>query len=154
MGFFDSIKEGISNHFESKKKEREVMENLRKDAARQQQIVFEEQFRINAKVVAIAKAKNDALKLSGLQKLRASNRVRRLTEPKESVGTWFDKLSEYTQKNIANRETNLKRTEAMQKDAKEMREERMDKVKKEREGRLVKRKFGSPTTRKPFQSKW
>jgi len=145
MSVLDSIKSGISNHFEKKKKEREMMEQLQLEASMQQRQIFQEEFKKNALEVARAKAKQDAAKLSGLQKLRATNRARRLTETGQEPGSMFSKLSEYTQKNLARKEENIKRTEEMRETAKKMQEERLVTQQKTREQNLLK-----SGVRKPF----
>lgn len=147
MSIFESIKSGISGHFEKKKKEREMMEQLQLEAEQQRRLIFQEEFKKNALEVARAKAKKDAAKLSGLQKLRAVNRARRLTETGKEPGSMFSKLSEYTQKNLAKREENLKRTEEMREMAKKIREEKLAEQRKLREERMSRN-----LTRKPFGS--
>ena len=122
MGIFDSIKESLANHFDKQKEDKEMMEKLRKEANMQRQLAFEQQFKINAKEVAIAKAKKDAARLSGLQKLRAENRARQLQKSDTDSGNFFNKFQEYTQKNIARREQNMNMTKKMQEDVKNIKE--------------------------------
>lgn len=122
MGFFDSIKESFANHFEKQKLDREMMEKLRREAEMQRQLAFEEQFKIDAKEVAIAKAKRDSAKLSGLQKLRAENRVRNLEKSNSSEGSAMQKFQAYTQKNIANRERNLATTQIIKDTAQQLKQ--------------------------------
>ncbi len=141
MGILDTIKSGIQDHFDKKKEEREMMERLQREARASQILLFEEQFKKNALEVAKAKAHQDAAKLSGLQKLRATNRASRLTETGGNPGSWFSKLSEHTQKNLAQREENLKRTKEMRETAKKMREDSMAKRIKERQERMGNRKW-------------
>ncbi len=86
MGILNNFKEGIQSHFDKKKEERQMMDKLRKEAEMQQRILFEEEFKKNALLVAKAKAKKQAASLSGLQKLRAMNRARNLTETGQAPG--------------------------------------------------------------------
>ena len=108
------------------------MDNLRKEAEAQGRIEFERRFKKNSLEVVRAKAKKDALKLSGLQKMRAINRARNLTEAGNS-GSAFSKFSEYTQKNLQRTEENKKRTEEMRKEGAKMRGEELAK----RQGGIV-----------------
>lgn len=122
MGFFESIKESFAGHFEKQKEEREMMERLRKEQDMQQRLAFERQFKIDAKEVAIAKAKRDSAKLSGLQKLRAEKRVRDLEKPNNNNEGFMKKFQEYTQKNIANREENISMTQKTREDAQKLKQ--------------------------------
>lgn len=127
MGFFDSIKESITNHFNKKREERERMERLQEDAANQQAFFFEQQFAENAKIVALAKAKSDAMKLSGLEKLRATNTALQMQSAgAERPGRWA-KLREFTRRNKQRMQENLAKTAEKRKVAKEIREERFTK---------------------------
>jgi len=101
------------------------MDRLRLEARMQQQQIFEEEFRKNALEVAKAHAKKQAANLSGLQKLRALNRSKRLTESGQNPSSFLSRLAEYTQKNLAKREENLKRTTELRAVAKKMREEKL-----------------------------
>jgi hypothetical protein len=133
MGILDSIKSGIKGHFDKRQEEREMMEKLQFEADLQRRQTFEEEFRKNALEVAKAKAKQDAARLSGIQKLRAENRLRRLTQidANKPMG-FFEKMRTYTQKNMARREANLKRTAEMRETARKMREERKNTAPKRR----------------------
>ena len=111
MGFFDSIKESIQRSSDRKRAEREALDKLRQEAKMQQQIAFEEEFAKRAKDVAVARAKKDAARLSGYQKMQAENRLRNLNRNDQKPDSWFSKFSEYTQKNMAKRDENLKATE-------------------------------------------
>lgn len=140
MGFFNSVVEQIQEKFqesaERKRQEKEMMHRLRKEAEAQRILAFEDAFRENAKRVAISQAKKDAARLSGIQKLRASERVRRLQDIDRDNPNVFQKLSIFTQKNLARRESNLKRTEERRKLAEGMKRERLEKLQKERENRI------------------
>ena len=109
MSFFDWIKDGVSNHFEKKKQDQELVDRIRKETAIQERQIFEEQMRKDALEVAKAKAKREAAELSGLKKMRAENRLRNLNNPQSREG-FLGKMREYTQRNIARREENLRRT--------------------------------------------
>ncbi len=146
MGILESIKSGIEGHFEKRKEDQEFMDNLRRESEAQKRLIFEEEFRKNALEVAKAEAKREAAQKSGLQKLRATNRLRRLNEVKESPDSFFGKLSSYTHRNIANREANLKRTEELRETAKKIREDNLTEQKRLRQERMIK-----SNSRKPFQ---
>ncbi len=124
MGFLDTITNHFRESSERKKQERRQLERLRLEASQVQQVEFEQQYRKDSLEVARAHAKRDAAKLSGLQKLRAINRASRLTEPQPG---FMSKLSEYTQKNKARQEVNMKRTDEMRAAAKKLQEERLAK---------------------------
>lgn len=146
MGFFDSIKQGIKNHFDKQRERREQLEQLQQQADAEANIVFQEQFKKHSIEIAKAKAYKDAAKKSGIQKLRAINRARRLSETGAPPGSLFAKLSEYTQKNIAKREENLERTKAMREEAEKLRQERMDKKVGERQANQTRASgFGQST---------
>lgn len=133
MGFFakavEGIKERLSDNSEKKKEEKEFISRMQLEAEVRRREVFEEEYRKNALIVAQAKAKKDAAELSGIQKLRAMNRVRRLESPDAQNPGMFSKLRAYTQENMARREANLKRTKELQEAARKMREERYNKLK-------------------------
>lgn len=146
MTIIDGIKNGFKKHFDKKKEEREMLEKLQLEAEMQRRTMFQQEFKENALEVARAKAKQDAAKLSGLQKLRATNRARRLTQDGQNPGSSFSKLSEYTQKNLARTEENKKRTQEMRETAKKMREDRLAEQQKLRAGRTtngVSKPFGN-----------
>lgn len=128
MTFFDTVKQSISNHFDKRKEDREMMERLQKEADMQRRIVFEQEYKKSVLEVATAQAKKDAASKSGLQKLRAMNRVRNLEKSNpEDSGNFFQRLSVYTQKNIARREENLKKTEMLRSEAEKIKTENLQK---------------------------
>ena len=139
MSILDNIKEGIQGHFDKKKQQKEMMEQLEVEAAIEKQKLFKEKFRENALEVAKAQAYKEAAEKSGLQKLRATNRARRLNEDTVAPGTFFSKLSDYTKKNISQREDNLARTKLMRETAEKMKLEREQKRVTEREQRIQNR---------------
>ncbi len=150
MGMFDSIREKIRESFEQKKKDRLRMEELRKEAELERRKIFEQQFKIDAIEVAKSKSKEDAAKLSGLQKLRAGTRLRRLNDSSNAPppGSFFEKMRDYTSKNIARREENLVRTKNARDDAEKMKAEREAKKGLQRQSsmaRLGSRGFGNST---------
>ena len=112
MGMLD----GIKNYFNNKSEEREEFEKLQRQADLQRRQFFIEEFKKNALEVAMATAKREAEDKSGLAKLRATNRTMSLNHVPEP-GSMFEKLAQYTQKNIARREQNLKHTETMRQQA-------------------------------------
>ena len=142
MSFFDKISEGIKNSFVKKKQEREVMEQLHREAEAQRLETFKEQFKIDSKKVAIAKAKKDAAEKSGLQRLRAMNRARNLSSQEAQPGTWFEKLGDYTRKNIAKREENLKGTKMLREEAEKMKKQTLSDRQREREDRMINKPVG------------
>lgn len=133
MGFLDSLTNGIKESFQKRKLERENLQKLQEEANTQRLLIFNEEFRKDSLEVVRRKAKQDAAKLSGLQKLRAVNRARRLTDPSSS---FFGKMSQFTQKNIAKREENIKRTEEMRMEAKKMREDKLAEQQRSRQERM------------------
>jgi len=148
MSILDNIKEGIQGHFDKKKQQREMMEQLQVEAAIEKQKLFKEKFKENAFEVAKAQAYKEAAEKSGLQKLRATNRARRLSENNIAPGTFFEKLSEYTKKNIAKREENLERTKLMRETAENMKKATEQKRATERGQRIQDKPFASK------QSSW
>jgi len=143
MGFLGTIQRSFKEYSDKKKEERDMMERLRLESKIQKQQIFEDEFKKNALEVAKSEAKKSAAEKSGLQKLRAMNRARRLTESGNS-GSIFSKLSQYTQKNIAKREENMKRTNELREAGKKMREENLAEQRRLREERMVGRKpFGN-----------
>lgn len=146
MGFFDSIKLGIKNHFEKQRERREQLEQIQRQADAEANVVFQKQFKEHSVAIAKKKAYQDAAKKSGIQKLRAMNRARRLNETGAPPGSFFAKLSEYTQKNIAKREENLARTKVMREEAQKLRREKMEKRIAERQENMARSSgFGQST---------
>ncbi|HEC39510.1 hypothetical protein LCGC14_0538390 [marine sediment metagenome] len=134
---FDNLKEKIQKNQEKKRLEKEDFARMQREVDFQRKQIFEDEFKKNALEVAKAQAKKDAAKLSGLQKLRATNRARNLERAETgNPMSMFSKLSEYTQKNMARRDENLKRTEEMRSTAKQM---------------VQDKKVINPQIRKPFQ---
>lgn len=136
MGIFDSISNGIKNHFDKGREQREMMDGLQKEADAQRLMAFREQFASDAKKVAIAQAKRDAAELSGLRKLRAVNRVRNLSHGGPEPGTFFEKLSDFTKKNKARMRENLERTAEIRAIADKDRKDTLNKRISDRESRL------------------
>ena len=120
-----NLKEKFQQSQERKRLEKEEFARMQREVDFQKKQLFEDQFKKDALEVAKAQAKKDAARLSGLQKLRATNRLRNLNKADSQNPTnMFSKLSAYTQKNMAKREENLKRTEEMRETAKKIREEK------------------------------
>lgn len=120
-----NLKEKFQESQERKKIEKLEMEKMQREIDFERKRVFQEEFKKNALEVAKAQAKKDAANKSGIQKLRASNRLRRLNEPNATdPANFFANFSAYTQRNLAKREENMKRTQAMREDAKKMVEEK------------------------------
>ncbi len=129
MSFLDLIKESFSDRSEKRREEKELVDRIRLESEVRRKEILEEEIRKNMLELTIGKAKKDAAELSGLKKHRAENRLRNLQNPQTQMGI-FSKLSEYTQRNIAKREENLRRTEENK--------------------RMVKEGVQSPQGRKPF----
>ena len=125
MGFWDNLKEEWAEKARIRKEEEEMIRRLKIEAAVEKNRIFEEEFRKNTFEIARAKAKKEAAEKSGLQKLRAENRLRNLDKLEKNPAGFLGKLSEYTQRNIAKREENLKRTEEIKK---ALEEEKMKKI--------------------------
>lgn len=118
MSFLDGFKEFFEDRSQKRKEEKELVDRIRLESEVHRKQVLEEELRENMKKLAIGKAKRDAAELSGLKKHQAENRLRNLKNPQIPTGI-FGKLSEYTQRNIARREENLRRTEERKQQAKE-----------------------------------
>lgn len=127
MGLLDSISSGIKNHFDKNREQREMVEELQRDADAQRLITFKQEFSENAKEVAIAQAKKDAAEMSGLRKLRATNRARNLSNGGPEPGSFFEKLSDFTKKNKARMNENLQRTKEIRDLAQDQKKEDMQK---------------------------
>jgi len=136
MGIFESIKRKISEHFEKQKLQKEEFERMQRVVDFEKQQVFQQEFLKNASEVARAQAYKEAAEKSGLQKLRAMNRARRLNETPPKPGSFFERLSEYTKKNIARREENLARTKMMREEARKLREQRLQGKVVQRQARM------------------
>ncbi len=122
---FGNLKEKFQESQERKKQEKLDIERMQREVDFERKRIFEEEFKKNALEVARGQAKKDAASKSGLQKLRATNRLRRLNEPDATnPGNFLSNFSAYTQRNLAKREENLKRTEAIRKEAKNIIEEK------------------------------
>ena len=144
MGIFQNLRDEVQDHFSKRKEERARFEAIQREVEFQKRQMFEERYKENALEVARASAIRAAEKKSGIAKLRAMNRADRLTEPGETSGTFWGKLSEYTQKNVARREDNIRRTEGLRDAAKKMREQKLVE-----QQRLRKQRISSVLTRKP-----
>ncbi|KKN08453.1 hypothetical protein LCGC14_1056570 [marine sediment metagenome] len=125
MGFWDNLKEEWAEKARIKKEEEEMIRRLKIEAEVEKKRIFEEEFRKNIFKIAQGKAKKEAAEKSGLQKLRAMNRVKNLEILEKNPSGFLGKLSEYTQRNIAKREENMKRTAEVKKT---LEEEKMKKT--------------------------
>lgn len=131
-----NLKQKFAESQEKKRLEKEEMAKMQREVDFQAKIEFQKKFKEDALKVAISKAKKDAAKKSGIQKLVALNRAKRLQEPgANNPSDFFNKFSSYTQRNLARTEENKKRTAEMREAAREMREE----------------KPSTPGIRKPFE---
>ncbi len=115
MGFWDHLKEEWAEKARLRKEEEELVRRLKIEAAVEKTRIFEEEFRKNTFEMAKAKAKKEAAEKSGLQKLRAMNRVRNLEKLEKNPMGFLGKLSDFTQRNIAKTEERKKRTEELRK---------------------------------------
>lgn len=139
MSIFQALANTFKDHFNKKKEEAEMMDRLRKEAEMERIKVFEEEFKKNAIKVAKAQAIKDAYNKSGIQKLRALNRVTNLDNPSaNNPNSIFQKLSEYTQKNLARRDENLRKTEILRGEALRMKNQDMEKRRQDRFTRMNK----------------
>lgn len=129
MGVLDSFKATLQGHFDKKKEDREFEDRLRLEAAIQKKQFYEEQYKKDALEVAKAQAYKEAAENTGLSKLRAQNRSRRLNENNITPGSGFDKLRELTQKNKARTAANLKRTAETRAAGKQIQEDRLNRIK-------------------------
>ncbi len=120
-----NLRQKFQESQDRKRLEKEEFARMQREVDFKKKQIFEDEFKRNALEVAKAEAKKDAGRLSGLQKLRATNRLRNLNKADSGNPTnMFSKLSAYTQKNMARREENIKKTEEMRETAKKMREEK------------------------------
>ena len=115
MGFWDNLKEEWAERARKRKEEGEMVRRLEIEAEVEKRRVFEEEFRKNIFKIVTGKAKKEAAEKSGLQKLRAMNRVRNLEKLEKNPSGFLGKLSEYTQRNIAKKEERLQRTTDLKK---------------------------------------
>ena len=135
--FLGNLKQKFQESQERKKQEKLEMERMQREVDFERQRVFQAEFKKNALEIAIGQAKKDAASKSGLQKLRSLNRLRRLNEPNATdPANFFANFSAYTQRNLAKREENLKRTKVMREEAKKIREEDMKKRMEQRQNRI------------------
>jgi hypothetical protein len=132
VSFFEKISGGIKNYFDKKKEEREFEEQLRSQASIQERIEYEKQFKLHALAAAKIKAKKQAEESTGIAKLRAIAHEKTLDNPPENKGNFFSRFSEYTKKNMANREKNMKRTNAVREEAEKMKAARLNRFKNPR----------------------
>ena len=115
MGFWDNLKEEWAERARIKKEEDEIVRRLKIEAEVEKKRVFEEEFKKNIFKIVTGKAKKEAAEKSGLQKLRAMNRVRNLEKLEKNPSGFLGKLSEYTHRNMAKREENLKKRDELKK---------------------------------------
>lgn len=123
---FGSLKDKVQTHFDKKQIEKEEMAKMQREADFHRQQTFKEEFRKNSLEIAIGRAKKDAAKASGMQKLRAENRLRNLNKKNpSSPGGFLEKFQSYTQSNMARREENIKKTEMLREEGRKIRENRL-----------------------------
>ena len=144
MSFWDSIKEGLKNHFDKNKAQEEQIAEITRLNKIEASNAFASEFTRTQKKVLIAKAKRDANVKSGNQRYQAANRLRNL-EKEDNPASVFDNFKQYTRSNLARREERLKETEAKRQLNQKMRLERVNK--------LQQNKIQSTTIRKPFSPK-
>lgn len=122
MSVLNRLKGSISSYYDKKKTEREHQDALRKEARETQQLIYEQEFRKASLKAGMIKARRDAEKKTGLAKLRAINKLHASGRPRSG---FFARLHEYTQANMAAREANLKKTQAIKKAVQEDKEIRL-----------------------------
>lgn len=137
MKLFDTIKGGIANHFDKLKRRREEVEQIQREADLEANEIFRQQFKKDSLEVAKKKAYIDSARLSGIQKLRATNRAMRLGENNQPPTSFLGKVSEYTRKNLAKREQNLERTRKMREEAEKIRQQKQEERLVERQKRMA-----------------
>ena len=125
MGFWNNLKEEWAEKARIRKEEEEIIRRLKIEAEVEKKRIFEEEFRKNIFDIVKGKAKKEAAEKSGLQKLRALNRVRNLEKLEKNPSGFLGKLSEYTQRNLAKREENLEKSAELKK---ALEEEKMKKI--------------------------
>jgi len=123
--FLGNLKEKFEKRQERKEEERLDFARMQREVDFEAKKVFQEEFIKNSKEVAISRAKKDAASKSGVQKMRAKNRLRNLQKNNVSPGSTFARFSQYTQRNLARREENMKASKERMEDAKKFREERL-----------------------------
>lgn len=142
MGVFNSVFTGIKGHFNKKSQEQKIMDELQKEADRHRLQVFRERYLEDAKKVAESVATREAAEKSGLQRLRATNRKRNLSSNEgPEPGSFFEKLRNHTQKNLAQREENLKKTSELRMVAESERMRKMNERKTQTQSNIEKGKF-------------
>ncbi len=137
MSFWESIKQEFTDRAEKKKEDADLIHRLRLEAEVERRRIFELEFKKNALEVAKSKAKEEAAESSGLKKMRSMNRLRNLEKVEGQPQNMFEKLGEFTRRNVARREENMKRTAEMRAIA----------------GEGKAKSTESPTFRKPFEGK-
>lgn len=140
MGFFANVVQNLQERYkesaERKKEEREFLRRLELQAQAEKQRIFKEEYAKNAREVAIVQAKREAAQKTGLQKLRAANRLRNLQSNDTQEDSFLGKLSAYTRNNLAKREQNLKKVAEQRELARQMREQEEMKKRNERATRM------------------
>ncbi|KKN65944.1 hypothetical protein LCGC14_0476470 [marine sediment metagenome] len=121
----ENLKEKFQQNQQKKQQEKEELARMQLEVDFEKKRIFQEEFRKNALEVAKAQAKKEAAEKSGIQKMRAQNRLRNLNKNQTAPGSAFGKFAEYTQKNLARREENMKRTQEMREEARKTREEKI-----------------------------
>jgi len=138
MSIFDGLKSAVRGHFDKKKQDREFEERMRLEASIQRRQVFEEDYRKHTLEVAKAQAHKEAAQKSGIAKLRAHTRLRRLNEDSVEPGSAFEKLRDLTQRNKARTEANIKRTTETRAMALKMRQDKTQERESLRQERMAK----------------
>lgn len=110
MKFLEKLKQEWDAKREKRRADQAVIDRYKLEADIEAKKAFQEEYRKHIKTIAIGKAKKDAARKSGIMKQRAQQRVRNLQDPRSESKDLFSRLGEYTQRNIARREENLKRT--------------------------------------------
>lgn len=137
MSLVDSIRNSIIGRIDKRNQELEEFDRMQKELAfqRQQQVIenLKSKNFSTSKQIARQEYKNS----SGFNRLRAVNREINIRHPEQVPNNAFSRLSEYTQKNLANRERNLEKTKIMREEARRLREERVAKRNMERQNRMI-----------------
>lgn len=134
MSFLDNIGEAIKNQVERRRQERERIDSMRREMEAQRFLEREQQSKMTAADIAQNRILRDTSEKQGIQRLRAINRAS--INPDLNEGSFYNKLSDYTRKNIARREENIRKTQRLRDEARKMREQQLKERQMERDQRM------------------
>jgi len=128
MSFFNFLKTKVTESRAKRKDESERMKSLRMEAEELQKIEFEKEFRKQSRELAIIQAQRDAMKKSGMAKMRALERAERLkmnNNPKSDIGS---KLAKISARMAQNRERTMKRKQLTEMKRKMIKNQKMERI--------------------------